>query len=174
MAITKEKKQEIVDLLATGLKDSETTYFTDFTGVDVNSMNALRRSIREAGGRYYVAKHSLVKLAFENTETPVESEFIEGINGLVMAGEDPVSAAKVLKSFKDKNSSFIIKGGMLGAITLSEADVIQLAKTPPREELLAKMLGSINAPVTGFVSASAAIIRKFMYAVNAVAESKEE
>ncbi len=89
-------------------------------------------------------------------------------------GSAAVGAAKVLKKFKDDNRSFVIKGGILGETYLSEADVIQLAKTPPREELLAKMLGSINAPVSGFVSASAAILRKFMYAVNAIAENKEE
>ncbi len=174
MAKTKEQKQEVVELLVSGLKENETTFFTDFTGVDVNSINALRRSVRETGGRYYVAKHSLVKLAFEDAGTQVDGAFIEGVNGLVLAGEDPVSAAKVLKTFKDDHDSFVIKGGMLGTTTLSEADVIQLANTPPKEELLAKMLGSVNAPITGFVSASAAIIRKFMYAVNAIAENKEE
>ena len=174
MAITKEKKREIVEFITSGLEKSETTFFTDFTGVDVNNLNALRRNVRESGGRYFVAKHSLVKLAFDNAKVSVERGFIEGVNGLVIVEDDPVNVAKALKGFKDENKAFTIKGGMLEGVSLSEAEIIRLAKTPPRGELLAKMLGSINAPVSGFVSASAAIMRKVMYALNAIAEGKEE
>ncbi|MCP4229398.1 MAG: 50S ribosomal protein L10 [bacterium] len=174
MAITKEKKREIVEFITTRLEKSETAYFTDFTGVDVNNLNALRRSVRESGGRYFVAKHSLVKLAFDNAKVSVEREFIEGVNGLVIVEDEPVGVAKALKGFKDANKTFSIKGGLLEGSSVSEADIIKLAKTPPREELMAKMLGSINAPVSGFVSASAAIMRKVMYVLNAIAEGKEE
>lgn len=171
MAIQRQQKERLVKELGNNFSQAKVSIFTDFTGMDVNSMTTLRRLIQESGGQYRVVKKTLLKRA-------IEADNIEGIDPLNLQGEiaiafgfeDPVTTAKAIyTSFKTSEKPKILAGVMTGK-ALEATEVIELANLPTRDELLAKMVGSINAPISGLVNVLAGTLRSFVYALKAIQE----
>ncbi len=176
MSITRNQKETVVSHLNDGIEEAGAVVLADFTGINVEQMTELRRRMREAGVTFTVVKNTLLKRALE--DIGVDSE--EGIFGLlngptaIAYATDEVAPAKILKDFSKENKGIpSLKGGFVSGKTFSAGDVISLADMPSREELLSKILGSANAPIQGFVMVTSGVIRKFLYAVNAIGESKE-
>ncbi len=174
MALTLEKKKKAVALLVDEFGRSTSVLFTDFRGVKVEGMTRLRREMREQGLRYFVSKRTLIRRALVEAGIGVSDELLDGATGLVFTDEEPLTASRVVEEFRKEFPSFVVKGGIMGRTTLTPADVGTLARTPPREELLAKVAGSLNAPIGKLANVTAGIIRKLMYALQALAESKGE
>lgn len=173
MAISKQKKQEIVQNLNKAFKESEVIIFTDFKGMSVNALTELRNNIRETGGKYLVAKKTLIKRALKDNK-------LEGVNPLEMEGQigiafayiDSAATSKVIyESQKIKKAPRILSGFMNGNLLTSDK-IIQLATLPSRQELLANFVGSINAPIVGFVNVLSGNIRGLVYALQAIKEQK--
>ena len=176
MSITRNQKETVVSHLNDGIEEAGAVVLADFTGINVEQMTELRKQMREAGVTFTVVKNTLLKRAFE--EIGVDSE--EGIYSLfngptaIAYSTDEVAPAKILKEFSKANKGIpVLKGGFVSGKTFNAGDVMDLADMPSREELLSKILGSANAPLQGFVMVTSGVIRKFLYAVNAISESKE-
>jgi large subunit ribosomal protein L10 len=144
----------------------------EFKGVDANSANVLRSSFRNAGSQMHVCKNTLVKIAVKDTDfEPATDLFVEQ-TAYAITDTDPVAMAKALNEFAKTNSNIKIKGGVLNGKLLMPAQVEALADIPSREVLIAKLLYTLNAPVTGFVNVLAAKIRQVLYVLNAIKEKK--
>ena len=150
MKATKTQKQETVTALAGRLKRSPTVYVTDFTGLNVAKATELRRRLRAAGVDYVVVKNTLARRALDAAAVPALSEHLTGPTALVLAGRDPVGAAKVLTDFAKENEKPKIRVGLVDGKAVSADQVKRLASLPSKQELLAQLGGAFQAPMAGF------------------------
>lgn len=173
MAISKGKKEEVLAELKDALKSAQVVVFTDFTGMDVPTLLELRRRVRETGGSYKVAKKSLLALALkEQGIEGVDPRTFEGEIAVAFGMKDPAATSKAVYQLQKEVEKPGIVAGIMGAQILSMQEVIQLATLPSREELLARLVGSINAPVSGLVQVMSGNARGLVYALKAIAEQK--
>src|SRR6056297_134058 len=167
MAKSKEQKQEILKTLEDKISRSKSMVFASFNALGVHDSQALRAKLREEGGEYFVAKKTLLDLAFKNKKIEnLNVKDFEGKLATIFSYDDEVAPLKALDSFcKDNEGKFIFRGGVLEDKFLNADEVSNLAKISSREELYAKMVGSMNAPVSGFVNVLAGNLRKLVYAL---------
>ena len=167
-------KEKIKDELASHLAEVDTVIVTDFQGLNVASMDQLRRKVSEAGGSYQVVKNTLLRLAAKGTDAEKLSELYAGNNALGTTKEDPVSLAKALVDFTKENEMLSIKGGVLSGKVLDLSQIQSIATLPSREVLLAMMLGAMNAVPTGLVRVLNGVMANFVYALVAIKDQKEQ
>lgn len=152
MSSAVERKQAVVEDLADKLGSAKAFYLTDFTGLSVKKMTALRARMRAEGVEYLVVKNTLALRALEGLELPDVGEFFKGPTGLVIGREDAVVAAKVLNDFaKENDDRPSVKVGVVERQPMGPEEVGRLAKLPPREDLLAELAGAMQAPMSQFV-----------------------
>jgi large subunit ribosomal protein L10 len=169
----KEKKSEVVAALQEKLGRAEFNVLTDFKGLKVAEFTQLRRELKEAGGELAVVKNTLLKLAAGDSETAVLAKYLVGPTAIVLGYQNPVEIAKIVSKYaKDKPDNFILKAGLLGHSVLTDKDVVELAKMPAREVLLAKLLGALQGVPTSLVSVLAGILRQLLYTLKAIEEKK--
>ncbi len=172
MAIPREKKIEIVRDLENRFSRMKSVVFSDFTGLSVAEQRALREELKKAGGEYKVAKKTLLRRAAAAKHLPVKVEEIPGPVGIAFGYEDEAAPAQVLFKFSKAHEALKILGGLLDGLILTREQVLTLAKLPSEEELLGLVLRTINGPISGFVGVLAGIERKFLYALQALADKK--
>lgn len=172
--LKRSQKEELVKDLTEKIVSSKVAIFSDFTGTTVSGMEQLRSDLRKKGATYKVTKKKLIDLAFKNAGIEANSLDLPGQIGLAIGQEDEVSAAKILSQFSKKNKNFKILRGVLEKKVISDKEVMALAALPSREELLAKLVGSINAPVSGFVNVLAGNIRGLMTVLKGIADNKAQ
>jgi large subunit ribosomal protein L10 len=139
-------------------------------------MTELRTKMREAGVGYTVVKNTLLRMIFESVGIDGGEPFIGSIDGPVAVAysDDEVMPAKVIRDFaRDHDGRPAVRAGFVAGASMDIEGVEQLAEVPGREELLSRLIGSAQSPIQGFVCVGSGIIRKFLYAVNAVRESRE-
>lgn len=176
MSITRNRKEVVVSDLQGGIGESGSVILADFTGINVEAMTELRIQMREAGIIFTVVKNTLLKRAFEDIGIKPEEDIFGLLNGptAIAYSEDEVAPARIIKAFSKAHKGLLVmKGGFVSGRTFSADEVISLADMPGKEELLARVIGSMNSPLQGFVMVTSGVIRKFLYAVNAISESKE-
>ena len=165
-------KEQVVAELSERLAEAKAAFLADFRGLNVEQATALRAKLREAGVDYRVIKNTLLKLAAQGTTAECLTGELSGPTAIAMAIDDPVATAKALTEFAKSNDKFILKAGALDGKVLSEADIKALADLPSREQLLASMLSSMNAPLTNFVGTLAAIPRSLVTVMAAIRDQK--
>jgi large subunit ribosomal protein L10 len=172
MAITKQKKQEIVKNLSEKLKKAESVVFVNFHGLSVADGSMLRKKLKEGKTGYTVAKKTLIKRALSDIKPEgMEPELLGEV--AVSYGEDPIFPARELHLFsKGKEETFKILGGILEKRYLSRDEVLALATIPSREVLYGKLLGSMNAPVSNFVSLLHNTTASFVRVIDQIAKTK--
>jgi large subunit ribosomal protein L10 len=152
MSSVVEKKQAVVTELAGKLDSAKAFYLTDFTGLNVKKMTALRARMRAEGIEYMVVKNTLALRALEGLDVPDIAQFFTGPTGVVIGVEDAVTAAKVLSDFaKENDDRPTVKVGVVERQQVGPEEVIRLAKLPPREVLLAELAGAMQAPLAQLV-----------------------
>jgi len=171
---TRQEKEQMVQELTDKLSKAEGAVLVDYRGLDVAQVTELRRQLREQNIDFKVVKNTLTKIAANEVGIENLEEHLEGPVGIAFGYDDPVAPAKLLNDFAKKNEDLELKAGILEKNVIGEAQVKELAKLPSREELLAKVAGTFQAPIAGFAGACQGIIRKFVYAVDAVREEKEK
>ena len=174
MIRTKAQKQETVTTLATRLKRSTTVYVTDFTGLDVAKMTQLRRRLRQAGTEFVVVKNTLARRALGDARVPGLEQHLAGPTGLVLAGGDPVAAAKVLTDFAREFEKPAIKVGLVDGKAVTPAQVTRLASLPSRLELLGQLGGALQAPLAGFAGALNGLLMNMVGALEALRAKRAE
>lgn len=169
----KSKKSDVVASLQEKLGRAECQILTDFKGLKVGEFTQLRRELKEAGGELAVVKNTLLKLATDEAIRPALENYLVGPTALVLAYKDPVEIAKIVSKYaKDKPDNFKLKAGVLGQAVLTDKDLLELAKLPSREILLAKLLGVLQGIPTALVSVLAGIPRKLLYTLKALEEKR--
>lgn len=151
MAITKKRKQELVDQYTDLLQRSQAIIVTDYLGLNVNQISDLRNRIREASGAYYVTKNTLIKLALERQGLSVPDDWLEGPTAVSFCFDQVPAIAKAITAFADESEILKVKGAVLGDRPVGEARVKTLANLPPTDVLQAQVLGALTAPMSGFI-----------------------
>ncbi|MBD3244844.1 MAG: 50S ribosomal protein L10 [Candidatus Moranbacteria bacterium] len=171
--LTKKDKEKIIEELLEKIKNSKSVVLSDYRGLEANEVRDLRDTLRKEGIEYRVFKKSLIQIALNKLEIKADLKKHEGPVAMAFSKEDEVLAAKLISDFSKKNEELEIVSAILENNYLAKQEVINLSKLPGKEELLAKVVGTINAPITGFVSATNGIIRNFVGVVDAIRNSKE-
>ncbi len=169
MPKTRERKQKDVKDIATQLEGSQNMIFANFYGLKVKNVEELRRKCREAGLSCVVAKKTLLSVAMKNN-----AKDIKDLKGeiMIIAGKDEVSAAKTAAEFGKKNDSLKLLAGISQGKWAGLAEIVALSKLPSKEELLSRLVGSLNAPVSGFVRVLSGNLRGLVCALSAIKISK--
>lgn len=168
MAITKEKKQEVLQELIDKFGKSKSVVFADYRGLDVVGMSKLRSDLRENGSECKVAKKTLIELAAKESKIDgMTQEIIPGPVAATFSYEDELSGIKVLFNFAKSNENLKLLGGIIDGKVVTADEVNQLAKLPSKDELIAKFMGSIQAPTTNFVGLLSNVMGSLVRVVNA-------
>lgn len=171
--LNNSQKKEVVERLAKAFKESEISILVDYKGLNVLKMTELRAQLRKEGIQIEVVKNSLMALASEGTDAALMKDFFKGPNALVLSKKDPVAPAKILINFAKDNDKLEIKAGALSGKLLNPEEIKQLAKLPSKEELLGKLVYTLNAVPTSFVNVLSGVPRAFVNVLNAIKDLKE-
>ena len=172
--MNKENKQQVVAEMHDKLLRAKAVFLADFRGMNVDKATDLRNELRKANVEYKVVKNTLLDLASRDTDKEQLSPHYAGPTAIALSYDDPVSAAKVLSRFaKEQQATFKLKAGILSGKMISAADIQALADLPSREVLLAKLLGTMQAPTANFVGVLAAVPASFVRALDAIRARKE-
>ena len=168
-----EEKQKITEDLHERFSKSAIVVVTDYKGLDVSSMNDLRRKLREEDIEFQVAKNTLLMRAAKDTEVALIQDYFKGPSAVALSYKDPVAPAKILTQFAKDNQKLEIKGGVLKDKVLDADAIKALAKLPSREVLLGQFLSVLNEVPSSFVRTIAAIPRSLLNVLTAIRDQKE-
>jgi len=146
---------------------------TNFKGMTVEELTKLRVTVHNVGGEYHVIKNTLGRIAVTDTNHDVLKDKFHENTGVALGFDDPVAVAKSIVDFAKGSQLFEVKCASLDGKPMEKEDIEALSKLPGREQLLAQVLGTMNAVPTNFVSLFANMIRPLLYALNAIKEQKE-
>ena len=172
-SIRPEKAAKVAELkdLMTGSKG---VILVDYCGLTVAEDTDLRRKMREAGVKYMVAKNTFIRIAAQEAGIEGLDAYLEHNTAEAISPEDPVAPAKILNDFSKDHKALEIKAGILDGKVIGLDEVKAVAELPSREELLAKLVGSMQAPISGLVNVLQGTIRNFVYTLEAVRQKKEQ
>jgi len=174
MPKTKQQKTAIIKDLADKLSKSKSLVFTKYHGLKVSEVRELRGQMRAQGADYGVVKNSLLKIALDKSAfKDAKLDKQAGPVAVAFGYEDEVAPAKLCWQFSKKHKALEITGGLLGQELLTKEAVLGLAKLPSKQELIAKVVGSIGAPLSGLVNVLAGNLRGLLNVLKAVKEQKE-
>ncbi len=178
MSEPRAEKLAVVDEVRERLSTTEAVLLTEFRGLDVPSLAALRHALRQVGGDYKVYKNTLVRLAVRDLGLDLE-DLLTGPTAMAFVGQradgssgDAVSVAKALKDFARTNSALVIKGGILDDRRLTIEEINVLAEIAPRDVLLAQFAGVLAAPLQQFAALLSALPQKLAYALQALIDER--
>lgn len=171
MSLNRQEKAVVIEEVSAQVAKAQSIVIAEYRGLDVASVTVLRKTARESGVYLRVLKNSLARravtgTAFESLSEQLTGPLIYGISA------DPVASAKVLSSFAKTNDKLVIKGGSLPNNLLNQDGVKALASLPSREELLAKLLGTMQAPIAQFARTLNEVPTKFVRGLAAVRDQK--
>ncbi len=166
MAITKEKKQEILKDLAEKFKNSNVAILTDYRGLDVESLQKLRKKAFEKGINYKVAKNTLFMIAAKDAGIEIAEEAFSRPIGIAFGYKDEVDSPKLIQEFTKENETLEIVGGIIDGKFVPVETVLNLANLPSKEELYAKVVGSLAAPLRGVVTVLQGNLRGLVLVLN--------
>lgn len=170
---TKVQKKEVVTNVSGKAKEAKALVFANFKGVSVADMTGIRRELRKSGSSWQVLKKTLLNIALKDAGIKVDARVLDGQVGVAFSS-DEVAAAKVLSDFikANKNTELSIVGGVLGTETLSVESVKALAKLPSRDELRAKVVGTLQAPIASFVRTLSGNVSGLVRVLGAIRDGK--
>jgi len=170
--LTRSQKEEVVKDLTEKIKASKSIVFADYSGVKTNDINELKSRLKKEGTNLRVIKKKLVNLSLKNAKIEVDIKSLPGQLAITISDNDEVAPARVLSKFAKENENLKILGGVLGVKGMSAKEVNDLAKLPSKEEMLAKLVGTLNAPLTGLVNVLSGNTRGLVTVLKAIADSK--
>ena len=167
------KKEAAIGELKERLEQSGNLFFTNYAGLTVEEITRLRGELRKDGSTYAVAKNTLFSIAAGDELAKQLEQFLHGPTAIVFAGSDPVAPAKALKKFSDDVKPVEVKAAYIEGRVVDAAQVKVLAALPSREELIAKMVGSIASPLRGLVTVLSGNQSGLVRVLNSIREQKE-
>ena len=145
-----ELKQPVVQEISERIKDAQSVVLVDHRGLTVEQDTQLRRALREAGVTYKVYKNTMMNFAFKGTDCEGLTQYLEGPSAMAVSDTDATAPARVLAQFAKTADKLEIKGGVVEGTVYDAAGIKSIASIPSREELISKLLGSLQSPITNF------------------------
>ena len=173
MALSKQKKNEVIDKYKEWLKNSQSVILVEYTGATMKDMENIRAQIRESGGEFHVVKNTLVKLALEASDYPIPEGLLEKSTAATFAFSDPAGTAKALSEASKGLDAIIVKGGYMGIEFLNQARVKSLADLPPLPVVRGQLLGVLQAPAGKLVRTIAEPARSLASVFRAYSEKAQ-
>ena len=173
MPKTRAQKEKVVADLVDRLNRIKAAVFVNYTGLKVLEVEELRKKLHEYQIEYLVVKNTLFKIALEKSTLDVKMDDMSGQVGMLLSYSDEVTAAKLAAEFGKLHPALKMKAGLLEGEIIDEAKVIELSKLPSKEELLARVVGSINAPVSNFAGVLRAQVASVVHVIRAIGKAKE-
>jgi large subunit ribosomal protein L10 len=173
LGLNLEEKQAVVAEVSAEVANAQAIVLAEYRGLGVGNMTTLRREARKSGVYLRVLKNTLARRAVK--DTPFEKLADQMVGPLVYGiSSDPVASAKVLSEFAKSNDKFVIKAGAMPNAVISAKEVQALANMPSREQLIAMLMGTMQAPVAKFVQTLNEVPARFVRTVAAVRDAKEQ
>jgi large subunit ribosomal protein L10 len=170
--VNRTEKQDVVDSIRDQFDRANFTIVAGYQGLNAGQLSSLRAGLRGVDGGFRVVKNTLAKRALDGHTAEGLKDHFQGAVGVVFAWGDPAAAAKVVKEFNKEAKAFEVSAGFIEGEVLDAGGVKQIADLPSRDELLAKLVGSINSPIYGIVNVLAGPLRNLVYTLSAVADKK--
>ena len=172
MAKTRQEKEQSLKNLVEDLKSSKSAVFANFQGLKVSESEDLRQKCRDSKIKYVASKKTLLKNALKDLDLDIDTKSFEGGVAIALGVEDEVTPAKIIADFAKGNELVTIFGGILEGKFMDANKIKELSNLPSKQELLAKVVGTINAPISGFVNVLAGNMRNLVNVLNAVKDTK--
>lgn len=166
------KNTEALEQIKADLADVQAVWVVDYRGLTVKESQELRRNIREADAVMKVYKNTLMQIALKEADMPDMDQVLSGPSAFVFADGDPVASAKALRDFAKDNEKLVIKGGIMDGAFVDAEAVEKIASLPSREELIAKLLGSLQNPMSQIVRVLNGPAEALARAIGAIADQK--
>lgn len=172
MAKTQVQKKEIVDVIATNLQSAKSAVFANFQGLKMEDIDALRDICKDQDVYYTAGKKTLVKIALQNAGFEVDTKEFDGGVAVFLGMKDEVAPAQIVAKFAKTHDVVKIFGGILEGQFIDSAKVTQLSALPSKQQLLGQLVGTLNAPVSGFVNVLAGNLRGLATVLSAIKDQK--
>ena len=169
-----ELKKPIVEEISASIKDAQSVVLVDYRGLTVEQDTELRKQLREAGITYKVYKNTMMNFAFKGTDFESLIPYLEGPSAVAISTEDATAPARVLCKFAKTANALEVKGGVVEGVAYDGKGIENISKIPSREELLSKLLGSIQSPIANFARVMNQLAEKGGAAETAPAAAAEE
>ena len=170
--MSKAERQAAVEALSEQFRASPNLYVTDFTGLNVTRMTELRRRLRTAGVKYLVVKNTLAQRALDANRVSGLNQHLAGPTGLVLAGKDPVAAAKVLTDFAREFEKPTVRIALVDGKPMTPEQVKRLAGLPSRDVLLSQLAGTLQAPMAQFAGVMNGLLMQVVGALEALSAQR--
>ncbi len=169
--MNKNEKAEKVSQVKELIENSTALYITDYEGISVGDISEIRNQFRKEGVKYKVLKNTLFKRALDESGMYEKlADHLVGMTGFAFADENLVAPAKIIKKYFDDNKKFALKACYLENQYFEGSQLDQLASLPSKNEIIAGILGSINAPVSGIVGAIGAVMRDLVSVIDQISQ----
>ena len=168
-----ELKKPVVEEISSKIQGAQSVVLATYSGITVEQDTALRKQMREAGVEYKVYKNTMMNFAFKGTQFEALAPYLEGPSAAAISTTDATAPARVLGKFAKEADKLEIKGGVVEGIAYDAAGIANIATIPSREELLSKLLGSMQSPITNFARVIKQIAEKGGEVAEAPAEAAE-
>lgn len=172
MKLTRAEKEQLVTKVTEQLENSKAVLLVNFTGLKVNEERELKKKLREQGIAFEVIKNTLFKIALKNTQIDLDEKLLDQPIALIWSAEDEVAPAKITVNFAKAAEKLQLVGGIIDKKFVDVEMIKQLAALPGREELYAKLVGALNAPLYGLVNALQGNLRSLVYILKQYSEQK--
>lgn len=172
MAVTKKRKQEILAEYKSWIAESKAMVFTEYKGMNMKGLDALRATLREAGCEFHIVKNTIGRLAMQESGIKVQEDLFEGSTAVGFGFQDAPGLAKTMVEYAEKSEFVNIKGGYLGTNPITASDVKALADLPPLPVMRAQLLGTLLAPASQLVRVLAEPGRQIAAVIKAHSEAE--
>ena len=172
--MARAEKETAVQELTEIMEKARGVFITDYQGLNVEKLSELRKKCRESSVRYKVVKNTLARLAAKKAGVGDMAQCLEGPSAIAYSFDDPSAPARVVTEFAKKHEKPSIKASLFEGVFYGPDRVEEIANLPPKEVLIARLMGGLNAPIQNLVGALSDILRKLVLVVDAVKTSKEK
>jgi len=170
MAKTRLQKTELLNKYKDILKNKTGYFLVNSDKTDATTVSKLKIELKNVGANYSVLKNTLFKVALQDSEQPLEMQEIEGPTAIIYFDEDPTAPAKLIKEIQKETELLDAKSGVFEGQFLTEQEVMQLADIPTKDVLLGQLIGTLNAPLSGFMNALTGNIRGLTMVLKGISE----
>lgn len=174
MALSREKKEELVESYEDELAKAPHVFLIGFEGISVADVTELRNRVRKSGGTYLVVKNRLAMRAIEGATLEGLKDQFQGTTAAAFGSEDAIGIAKAVTEFAEKVPAIKLKGGLVDGQEVATADIEEIASLPSREELIAKLLFLMQSPISSLVRTLGELQRQFVVVLDQVRQEKEK
>ena len=169
--VLEQKKQQVAELTE-AFKSANVGVLVKYEGITVENDTKLRKQLREAGCEYKVVKNTMLSRAFKDAGIEGLEEYLHGTTAIAYSETSYTEAPKILSDYAKKHEDFVVKAGFIDGASTDAKSIDALAKLPPKEVLVAQVLGGLNGPIQGFANVLNGTIRGLVIALNAIAEKQ--